>query len=376
MVQTDQWAVQWFGKMSKAKFAIVMLSEAYWKSGPCTEEVMKILEKGLRVFIVRVDDTCASCMQGNFLGDSAEQVTKAGFIKTKMNMNCLPPPYKPLFQDDFAGNAATLVSQIRASVYGSGLPNAPEYNPAMVGADVGPPIDVADADTASLTIVLQAKVDAWQPGRWMLLGLLGRGGSGVVFQAADRRLGNTALKFVSTGTAAMQQKAKREMAILQRVHHPNICAVHGSQAFPAGHVFCMVLELLDAGSLQERLVNGGPLSEPDVVRMASHVLAALACAHGQEIVHRDIKPANILIQSQGPSGQPIYKVCDFGIAVATRSGQASMQTTMQTGTFGMEAAIGTPHYMSPEQLQAGEEPDSRTDLWSLGVVMSECFTGK
>jgi serine/threonine protein kinase len=246
----------------------------------------------------------------------------------------------------------------------------------MMGADMGPPIDVTDVDTSRLVIALQAKADAWQPGRWKLQALLGRGGSGVVFQAADRRLGDAALKFVSTGTAVMQQKAKREMAILQRVHHPNICAVHGSQAFAAGQVFCLVLELLDAGSLQQRLANAGPLPEPEVVWMASHVLAALACAHSQDIVHRDIKPANILIQSQGPSGQPVYKVCDFGIAVATRRGQASMQTTMQTGTFGMEAAIGTPHYMSPEQLQAGEEPDSRTDLWSLGVVMSECFMGK
>jgi hypothetical protein len=118
MVRTKNWQQKWFGKLNKAKFAIVMLSDAYWKSGPCIEEVTKILEKGIQVFIVRVDRTCHSCTRGNFLGESVDQIDQAGFIKLKLNMNCLPPPHEPLFQEpaNFGANAAELAEQIMASV--------------------------------------------------------------------------------------------------------------------------------------------------------------------------------------------------------------------------------------------------------------------
>ena len=89
---------KWFGKLNKASFAIVMLSKAYWASGPCIEEVRAILRKGVKVYIVRVDDTCHTCTQGNFLGEAEEEIDSAGFIKLKLNMNCLPPPHEPLFQ--------------------------------------------------------------------------------------------------------------------------------------------------------------------------------------------------------------------------------------------------------------------------------------
>ena len=78
-----------------------MLSDEYWLSGPCIEEVLAILRKGIKVFILRFDDTCQSCTRGNFLGDSVDQVDRAGFIKLKLSMNCLPPPHEPLFQDNF-----------------------------------------------------------------------------------------------------------------------------------------------------------------------------------------------------------------------------------------------------------------------------------
>jgi hypothetical protein len=112
MVRTDNWQVKWFGKLSTAKFAIIMLSDAYWKSDPCLEEVTTILQEGIKVYIVRVDDSCHTCTRGNFLGGSDDQVDQAGFIKLKLDMNCLPPPHEPLFQDNFEANAAELVQQI------------------------------------------------------------------------------------------------------------------------------------------------------------------------------------------------------------------------------------------------------------------------
>ena len=104
------------GKLNKAKFAIIMLSDAYWQSGPCIEEVRAILRKGIKVFVIRVDDTCHSCTNGNFLGESVDQIDQAGFIKLKLNMNCLPPPHEPLFQANFGRNAAELVKHIRAAI--------------------------------------------------------------------------------------------------------------------------------------------------------------------------------------------------------------------------------------------------------------------
>ena len=121
MVRTKNWQEKWFGKLNKAKFAIVMLSDAYWKSGPCIDEVRAILQKGIEVFIIRVDNTCHTCTRGNFLGDSVDQIDQAGFIKLKLNVNCLPPPHEPLFQEpaNFAANSVELAEQIVASVPGA-----------------------------------------------------------------------------------------------------------------------------------------------------------------------------------------------------------------------------------------------------------------
>eukprot|EP01050_Picozoa_sp_SAG11_P019862 SAG11_NODE_3234_length_2594_cov_1.802405_1_plen_248_part_00 len=136
MVRGDNWKEQWFGKLNTAKFAIVMLSDDYWKSGPCTAEVRAILRKGIKVFIVRVDDTCHSCTRGNFLGESVDQITQAGFIKQMLHMNCMPPPHEPLFQEpaNFGANAADLAEQILASV-----PDAADIVPgAGAGAAASP----------------------------------------------------------------------------------------------------------------------------------------------------------------------------------------------------------------------------------------------
>lgn len=118
MARTDDWQFRWFGKLSTANFAIVMLSKAYWKSRPCCAEVTQIcrevIQRGIKVFILRFDDSCATCMKGNFLGNSQDLIDTSGFIRGILNMNCLPPPHEPLFQNDFAKNAAELIEHIEA----------------------------------------------------------------------------------------------------------------------------------------------------------------------------------------------------------------------------------------------------------------------
>eukprot|EP01052_Picozoa_sp_SAG31_P048272 SAG31_NODE_10025_length_1194_cov_0.950685_2_plen_285_part_01 len=100
MVRTENWQKEWYGKMYQAKFAIIMLSDAYWeRSSPCRDEVEAILQRGIPIFSIRIDNTCHTCMKGNFLGDSDDQMTTAGFLKVKLgSLNCFPPPHKPLFQ--------------------------------------------------------------------------------------------------------------------------------------------------------------------------------------------------------------------------------------------------------------------------------------
>jgi hypothetical protein len=93
--------------------------------------VRAILRKGLKVFIVRVDDSCHTCTRGNFLGESVDQVDQAGFIKLKLNMNCLPPPHEPLFQDNFERNAVELVQLIHAAFpAGAAAPARPSRRPS------------------------------------------------------------------------------------------------------------------------------------------------------------------------------------------------------------------------------------------------------
>jgi hypothetical protein len=118
MVRTENWQEEWYGKMYQAKFAIIMTSDKYWERGsPCTAEVTAILQRGIPIFSLRIDDSCHTCMRGNFLGDSVEQITKAGFLKAKLgSLNCFPPPHKPLFQVRGPACLRTAFVQTRACI--------------------------------------------------------------------------------------------------------------------------------------------------------------------------------------------------------------------------------------------------------------------
>ena len=227
--------------------------------------------------------------------------------------------------------------------------------------------------TQELAAAAQEALNSWRPQRWKLATpLLGRGGGGVVFRSSDSDLGTVALKFAHSDEP---RKLEREVRLMRRVAHPHVCDLREHHISADGKLFCMVLELLDGGNLEQAIKQAPDkrLREFEVVRMAFDVLAALSCVHGKNVIHRDIKPSNIMLAEV--DGRQVYKIIDFSISAVEREARADVAKTLRTGTTSLGALAGTAHYMSPEQIQEGCVVTPQTDLWSLGVVMFECLSG-
>jgi serine/threonine protein kinase/tetratricopeptide (TPR) repeat protein len=203
-----------------------------------------------------------------------------------------------------------------------------------------------------------------------ILGKLGGGGMGVVYEAEDTRLArHVALKFIPeemVNDRKSLDRFLREARAASQLNHPGICTIHDIED-NSGHPF-IVMEKLEGMSLKERM-RGQPLEVDEILDIGIQVADALAASHAKGIIHRDIKPANIFV---GPNGQT--KILDFGLAKSARdpqSGEAAIEDSMTA----MGVLPGTAVYMSPEQAR-GEELDPRSDLFSLGVVLYEMATGK
>jgi serine/threonine protein kinase/Tol biopolymer transport system component len=192
--------------------------------------------------------------------------------------------------------------------------------------------------------------------------VLGGGGMGIVYRAEDTRLGRTvALKFLPpelTRDPVAKARFLQEARTASALDHPNICTVY-DVGETEGHQLYLAMPCYDGETLR-RKVERGPLPLPEVVDYALQVGKGLAKAHRQGIVHRDVKPANLMVTGDG-----VVKILDFGIAKL--AGEAGLTRTGGT--------VGTPAYMSPEQMRGGEV-DGRADLWALGVVMYEMLTGR
>jgi serine/threonine protein kinase len=191
-------------------------------------------------------------------------------------------------------------------------------------------------------------------GRYRILEKLGEGGMGVVYKAEDTRLKRTvALKFMPPELARdseAKERFVREAQAAAALSHPNICTIHEIDE-EKGRSF-ITMEYIQGQSLQE-LIKTGPQSINKVLDIAVQVAEGLDEAHKKGVVHRDIKSANIMVTSNGQA-----KIMDFGLAKVS-SGSMITYTTKIMGTIA---------YMSPEQT-AGEIVDSRTDIWSFGVVL-------
>ena len=195
---------------------------------------------------------------------------------------------------------------------------------------------------------------------------LGRGGMGVVFLATDTTLDRpVAIKAVHPELAAHPSIARRFLAearTVARLRHPNIVAVHAAGTTEG--LLYYVMDQVEGESLRERLTREGRL-DPDIAsHIVADVAAALDAAGGAGVVHRDVKPENVLLDQA--SGRAM--LADFGIARA-------MAAESGTSSTGEGMAVGTPVYMSPEQA-AGEEIDTRSDLYALGVVAYEMLAGQ
>jgi hypothetical protein len=194
---------------------------------------------------------------------------------------------------------------------------------------------------------------------------------GIVYRADDLKLGRpVALKFISAELADQEQAIRRlraEARAASGLNHPNICTIYDIDE-DDGRSF-IVMELMKGRSLRDRLASG-PLKAHQLVDIGVECADALHAAHQAGIVHRDIKPANVFLSETGH-----VKLLDFGIAKLAASYVGSTATGEAPHSTMAGMAVGTVAYMSPEQAR-GEVLDGRTDLFSLGVVMYECATGR
>jgi serine/threonine protein kinase len=210
-----------------------------------------------------------------------------------------------------------------------------------------------------------------QISHYRILGKLGGGGMGVVYEAEDLTLGrHVALKFLPenlVGDPKTLERFTREARAASQLNHPNICTIHGIEE-NNGHPF-IVMEKLEGESLKQ-CIAGHPMAVDKVLDVGVQVADALVASHAKNIVHRDIKPANIFLT---PTGQ--VKVLDFGLAKLVHNVGTDDDAGADNSLTAVGVIPGTAVYMSPEQARS-ETVDGRSDLFSFGVVLYEMATGK
>jgi serine/threonine-protein kinase len=197
-------------------------------------------------------------------------------------------------------------------------------------------------------------------GRYRIIALLGKGGMGEVYRADDLTLGQAvAMKFLPDEAGrdeGLLERFRNEVRMARRVSHPNVCRVYDVGEVDGQTFFTM--EYVDGEDLASLLRRIGRLPPDKALDIARHLCAGLAAAHTKGVLHRDLKPANIMLDGRGH-----VVITDFGLA------------GVADDIRGQEVRSGTPAYMAPEQL-AGREVSTRSDIYALGLVLYEVFTGK
>ena len=239
---------------------------------------------------------------------------------------------------------------------------APRPSPAPSGPKPAPR---APSGSHRTTSAAASEAGRFAPGdvlaeRYRIVGLLGKGGMGEVYRADDLKLDQpVALKFLPEAVASDPERLDRfygEVRIARQVSHPNVCRVY--DIAEAGGLHFLSMEFVDGEDLASLLRRIGRLPGDKAIQIARQLCAGLAAAHDKGVLHRDLKPENVMIDGRGRA-----RITDFGLAAAAE------------GIAGADVRSGTPAYMSPEQL-AGREVSARSDIYALGLVLYELFTGK
>jgi CheY-like chemotaxis protein/predicted Ser/Thr protein kinase len=218
-------------------------------------------------------------------------------------------------------------------------------------------------DSATSGDAIRASLFASLP-RYEYLGLLGKGGMGYVFKAMDRELNEViAIKVIGQTrgeeSATVLRRFKGEVTLNRKISHPNVCRLFHYGV--ASGLPYLTMEFVDGRELGILIDQESPMPPKKALRILTQLTRAVAAAHAAGIVHRDLKPANVIVR---PSGD--VSVLDFGLAYDTTRTDPRIT---QAG-----AAVGTPNYMSPEQIQ-GRLVDEKSDLYSIGAVAFELLTG-
>jgi len=320
---------------------------------------MKTCPKCSKVF----PDTESVCPDdGSVLLPGQNPQQKGGTIQLNMkpaDSPVRPVPPKPPESPSAAGSAP-------------GNESAPEKQqpPVPPEPDRAPTVDPAEssvpesADSSGNSLIGQTLEN-----RYRINHSIGEGGMGIVYEAEhieiEKKVAVKVLREDLSNQTELVERFKQEAKSASRIGHPNIVNVTDFGRTPDGGAF-FVMEYLEGEDLSSLLERQGTLTADESVKIISQVCKALEAAHAQGIIHRDIKPENIFLARVG--GERVIKILDFGIAKMSGFSESGKKLTRPGVVF------GTPEYMSPEQAQ-GKNPDHRTDLYSVGIILWEMLAG-
>ncbi len=221
--------------------------------------------------------------------------------------------------------------------------------------------ETLDGQVATPQAGTEMPLDQWE--LYEILGLLGKGGMGMVYRARDRRLGRmVALKFIRGDDTVLVQRLKQEARAQASIEHPHVCKVYDVGEFH-GQAY-IAMQFIDGQPLS---VVHHEMTQPDKVLTMALIAEAVHAAHRQGIIHRDLKPSNVMMERTADGRFHPY-VLDFGVAHDANAGYSLTQTG---------ALLGTPQYMSPEQARSETKKiDRRSDVYSLGAMFYELLTGE
>jgi serine/threonine-protein kinase len=211
-------------------------------------------------------------------------------------------------------------------------------------------------------------------GRWQIARELGRGGAGTVYEAHDRDGQRVAIKVLlaewRNNDRALERFA-REARVLMRLKTPHVGKLLdvGNLDVTSGDLPYLVLEFLEGTDLDSLLAQRGPVPFKTAFNWGADACSGVAEAHGLGVIHRDLKPSNVFLARTASAEAPLVKVLDFGIASAEPASASSPSLT------NVEGPLGSPAYMSPEQMLLASDVDARSDVWSMGVVLYQLVTG-